>query len=88
MLQIFMLLSGCARTKHFLLHIRPTIQAHTRDPKGHSQVSSARGTPPSSHRYTASYKTKTQVGIISRSHINTVKHIKLLFAGKNNRVDI
>ena len=25
MLQIFMPLSGCARTKHFLLHIRPTI---------------------------------------------------------------
>ena len=28
MLQIFMLLSGCARTKHFLLHIRPTIACH------------------------------------------------------------
>ena len=26
MLQIVMLLSGCARTRHFLLHIRPTIK--------------------------------------------------------------
>ena len=32
---------------------RSPLQAHTRDPNGHSQVSPARGTPPSSHRPTA-----------------------------------
>ena len=30
---------------------RSPLQAHTRDPNGHSQVSPARGTPPSSHKY-------------------------------------
>ena len=28
---------------------RSPLQAHTRDPNGHSQVSPAQGTPPSSH---------------------------------------
>ena len=31
MLQIFMLLSGCARTRHFLLHIRPTRKVSSYD---------------------------------------------------------
>ena len=30
---------------------RSPLQAHTRDPNGHSQVSPAPGTPPSSHKY-------------------------------------
>ena len=56
---------------------RSPLQAHTRDPNGHSQVSPEQGTPPSSHRPTPINLKPLSATVVALIHFISHLNIKI-----------